>query len=268
MHSHPDFLVSPKVIVALLIIVVGGCARVSVAPEDAQRPDPARDYHAIQTERFAPDWIEVQDFDVSSATVHENASPVHRATEFLRRSSEDERRAAIARGAAANVSEQTVRRLDAMDFMVTRISDDDEVRMPGNNLIVTGRLIDVDEGNRLTRVGVGLGAGESTLDTEVHVFRVAQRERVEILAFTTHADSGRMPGLAESLPLGVFLIGPITMFSTIENTATSGQKIYSTQIDYLAGETGDQIAGYLSQYFVEQSWIPANKARSVKLVSD
>ena len=268
MRPHPDSRISLPVMVCLLTTMAIGCARLSVSPQDTLKPDPARDYRLIQTERFAPAWIEVEDFDFSSAKVHENSAPLHRATEYLRGNSAEDRQAAIARGAAASLSLRTVRQLDEMGFMVTRISSDDDVWMPGDNLVITGRLLDVNEGNRLMRVGVGLGAGQSTLDTEVHVFRVSHGEWAEILAFNTHADSGRMPGLAESMPLAVFLIGPITAFSVIENAATSGQKIYSTQIDYLAGQTGDQIAMYLSQYFAEQSWIPGEKAGSVNLVTE
>jgi hypothetical protein len=38
-------------------------------------------------------------------------------------------------------------------------------------------------------------------------------------------------------------------------------------MEYLAGETGDQISNYLSQYSANESWIPWSKAKSVNLVS-
>lgn len=256
--------------IAFVIISTGlaACGRLSITPQASARPDPVLAYHAIETERFVPDWIEVYDFDVSSASVTENGDPLNRTIDLLRRDSGEARRREIAADAAATLSVQTVKRLDQMGFSSIRISPDDDVPMPGNNLVVTGRLIDVDEGNRLTRVAVGLGAGESMLETEVHVYRVAQGERAEVLTFTTDADSGRMPGLAETLPLGVFLIGPITVLSTVENSASTGQKIYSTQMEYLASETGDEISRYLSQYSAEESWIPEDKAKSVNLTPD
>jgi len=129
-------------------------------------------------------------------------------------------------------------------------------------------LINVDEGNRLTRIAFGLGAGEASLDTQVHVFRVSQGEQAEVLAFSTHADSGKLPGMAESMGFGFFFIGPITMLSSIGDAAAAGQKIYSTQMDVLAAKTGDQIARYLSQYSADQGWIPPSKAKSVNLVTD
>ena len=74
--------------------------------------------------------------------------------------------------------------------------------MQGNFLLVTGRLVQVDEGNRFTRIAVGLGAGESRLATEVRVYRVTNGERAEVLRFTTRANSGKMPGALASLGVG------------------------------------------------------------------
>jgi hypothetical protein len=244
-----------------------GCAKVSVSPQSAERPDPGSEYRVIETEKFIPAWVEVCDFGFSDSSITENRDPITRAENLLRKSSVEERDAKIAHSVAEAVSISTVKKLDNAGLPTVRIPYNDNVLYPGNNLLITGRFLNIDEGNRLTRVGVGLGAGASTLDSEVHVYRVSQGERAEVLSFTTHADSGRMPGLAESLPLGVFLIGPITAFTMIEDTASTGQKLYSSEVDYLAAETGDQIARYISQYSADQLWINPEKAKSPTLVA-
>jgi hypothetical protein len=268
-HLHLDSLIITRIVACVIMsAALSTCARLSISPQDTEHPDPVRDYQAIETERFIPDWVEVYDFDFSTSSVREDASPLQFAFDMLLQKSAEAQRNEVAADAAANLSVQTVKRLDQMGFSSIRIWRDDDVPMHGNNLVVTGRLIDVDEGNGLTRIAVGLGAGVSTLDTEVHVYRVSHGERAEVLAFSTHADSGRMPGLAESMPLGVFLIGPITALTMVEDAASTGQKIYSTKMEYLAGETGDQIANYLSQYAADESWIPGYKAKSVNLVGD
>lgn len=59
---------------------------------------------------------------------------------------------------------------------------------------------------------------------------------------------------------GELVLGPITAITAIEDAASSGQKIYSSQIDYLANETSDQVARYLSQYSADEGWIPKRKA--------
>ena len=102
----------------------------------------------------------------------------------------------------------------------------------------------------------------------MHVFRVAYGERAEVLAFTTHADSGKMPGLLPSLGVGELFIGPITALSKAKDAASTGQKIYSSQIDHLAARTGDEVARYLSQYAAREGWIPRERAPSVRLAGD
>jgi hypothetical protein len=247
---------------------LAACARLSVTPQATERPDPVLAYQAIETERFVPNWIEVYDFHFSCASIHESGSPLQHAIDVLSQDSAETRCDGLAADAAANLSVQTVKRLDQMGFSAIQIRRNDDVPMPGNNLVVTGRLIDLDEGDGLMRIALGLGAGESSLDTEVRVYRVSHGERAEVLAFTTHADSGKMPGLAETMPLAVFLIGPITVFSAVRNAASTGGQIYTTQMEYLAGETGDQISNYLSQYCADEGWIPGYKAKSVNLVAD
>ena len=105
---------------------------------------------------------------------------------------------------------------------------------------------------------------QSRLTTEVHVFRVIHGERAEVLSFTTHADSGKMPGVLLSMGAGELVLGPITLITTIKDAVSSGQKIYSSQIEYQAGKTADQVADYLSQYSADEGWIARNKAKSVK----
>jgi uncharacterized protein DUF4410 len=251
--------------IAALTLALSGCATVSVTPQPIQPPDPAVATNAIEAEPTPPAQIAVRDFTFSPSSVTENRAPLNRATDLLRSSSAESRRVAIGRDAAAVLSEQTAKRLDKLGLRSTRIASDNDLSLSGNFLIVTGSLVDVDEGNRLTRVGLGLGAGQSRFVTEVHVFRVVNGEKAEVLSFTTHADSGRMPGVLASMGAGELVLGPISAISAVENAVSSGQKIYSSEIDYLADETGDQTARYLSQYSADEGWIPRKKAEAVHL---
>ena len=251
----------------VLLLALAGCATVSVTPGSIRPPDPSVAYNAIEAEPTSPAQIEVRDFNFASSSVTENRSLFHRAIDLFRISSADERRVAIGRHVAATLSHEAAQRLSKTGLMATQTAGDDEVPARGNFLLVSGRLTDVDEGNRFTRVALGFGLGESRLATEVHVFRVVNGEKAEVLAFHTRANSGKMPGMAASIGFGVFLLGPITALTAIEDALSSGQKIYVSQIDYLASKTGDQVARYLSQYSAAQHWIPRNKARSVHFAS-
>jgi len=253
-------------LICFLPLALAGCAKVAVTPGSIRPPDPSLAYNAIEAEPTVPTQIVVRDFDFVPSSVTENRSPIHRGIDLVRRSSPDERRIAIGRDAAASLSEQTAKRLRRTGLAVTRIGYDEELPARGNYLLVSGRLIDVDEGNRFTRVAFGLGLGESRLASEVHVFRVVDGEKAEVLAFTTYADSGKMPGMAASMGFGELALGPITGITLIEDALSSGQKIYVSQVNYLAGQTGDQVSRYLSQYAATQHWIPRDKAKSVHIV--
>ena len=66
---------------------------------------------------------------------------------------------------------------------------------PGNMLIIDGQFVDINEGNQLRRTLIGLGSGESNLNTNVQVYQSA-RTTEPILEFTTTANNGQMPGAA------------------------------------------------------------------------
>jgi len=250
-----------------LFAMLAGCAKVSVTPRGVEQANPAQVADALEAAPTAPTQVAVRDFVFYSASVKENGSPLHRGTDLLRRSSADERRIKIGQDAAATISTQTAKRLGKMGLPATRIPGNSDAPTYNNTLLVTGQLVDVDEGNRFTRIALGLGVGESRLDTEVHVYRVMEGQKAEVLAFTTHADSGRMPGLLPSMGVGEMVLGPITMLTAIEDAASSGQKIYASQIEYLSGKTADQVANYLSQYSADNGWIPRSKAKRVKLAA-
>jgi hypothetical protein len=252
----------------LLPALLAACAQLSLSPQPVQPTDPAVAAPAIEAEPVPPAKVMVRDFEVSPSSVRENASPLHRLVNLLRQGSAEEHRFEIGRAAVASLSEQTLKRLNKFGLEASRIPSDNNMPIPAGILLVTGRLINANEGNRLTRIALGCGAGESSLDAEVHVFRLAYGEPAEVLAFRTHADSGKMPGLVPSLGVGELFIGPITLLSKAKDTASTGQKIYSSQIDHLAARTGDEVARYLSQYAAQEGWIPRERAQSVRLAED
>ena len=209
-----------------LSLALAGCATVSLTPESIRPPDPSVAMNAIEAEPAVPAQIEVRDFDFAASSVTENKSPLNRAVDLFRRSSAEQRQEEIGRDAAAVLAKETTKQLRKTGLEATRIANDKDLSMRGDFLLVTGRLIDVNEGNRFTRVAFGLGTGESRLVAEVHVFRVVNGEKAEVLSFTTHAYSGKMPGVAASMGFGELFLGLITLIAGLEDALSSGQKIY------------------------------------------
>jgi hypothetical protein len=257
-----------RVSTLLVLPALAGCAQLSIRPQPVQPPNPAVAAHAIEAEPIPPSEVLVRDFVVSPSSVRDNASPLHRLISLFRQGSPEEHRLQIGRSAGARLSEQTVERLNKLGLEASRSPSDSSVSIRNDVLLVTGRVINANEGNRLSRIALGCGAGESSLDAEVHVFRVAYGEQAEVLAFTSHADSGKMPGIVPSLGVGELFIGTITVLAKAKAAVSGGQKIYSSQIDHLASRTGDEVARYLSQYAAHEGWIPQEHAKSVKLAAD
>ena len=259
-----------KQVLTLLVLsgALAGCAQLSIRPQPIHPSDSPAAARAIEAEPIPPAEVLVRNFEVSPSAVKENASPLHRLINLFRRESADERRLEIGRGAATSLSEQTVKRLHKFGLQASLITNTDSASSTKDVLLVTGRVLDANEGNRLTRIALGCGAGESSLDTEVHVFRVAYGEPAEVLAFTTHADSGKMPGVLPSLGAGEFLLGTITILAKAKGVVSSGEKIYSSQIDHLAIKSGDEVVRYISQYAAQEGWIPRKDAKSVKLAAN
>jgi hypothetical protein len=69
-----------------------------------------------------------------------------------------------------------------------------------NTLIVDGAFTNISEGNRLQRMVIGLGAGASVVDTQVGLYQYSNGSSTQLLTFTTHADSGKMPGVGITGP--------------------------------------------------------------------
>jgi hypothetical protein len=247
-----------------LMLGLAGCATVSLTPQSIRPPDPVFANSAIEAEPTAPAQVAIRDFEFSPSVVTENRSLFHHAFDLFRSSTAQQRRIAIGRQAAAAIARQAAKRLDKTGLPAVRIPAESDVPLQGNVLLVNGRLTEVNEGNRFTRVALGLGMGESFVLTEVHVYRVVNDQRAEVLAFTTRADSGRMPGIFPSLftlGIGQIALAPVTTVKVVKDAASGGMKVYSSQVNHLASQTGDQVARYLSQYAAAQHWIAQDKAR-------
>jgi Domain of unknown function (DUF4410) len=258
-----------RVIIALVLpTVLSACAQLSVSPKQIQPADPAVAARAIEAEAIPPREVLARDFEVSPVSVKENGSPLHRLISVFRKGSAEQRRLATGRRVAAAISQETVKQLKKLGLQASRSPDNSYASAPDDVLLITGRVIDANEGNRLTRIALGCGAGESRLDTEIHVFRVASGERAEVLAFTTHADSGKMPGLVPSLGAGQLFVGTVTVFARVKAAVSGGEKIYASQMDHLATRTGSEVARYFSQYAAQQGWIPRKDAESLKVAAE
>ncbi|HEY2918125.1 MAG TPA: DUF4410 domain-containing protein [Candidatus Binatia bacterium] len=132
-----------------------------------------------------------------------------------------------------------------------------------NNLLIDGQFLKVDEGNPLRRLVVGFGSGASSLDTQVQVYQGEGRRK--LLEFTTHSDSGKLPGAAPILGAGAVAQGGITAGAVVANAAVSGVKTYRSDVERMSANSADQVVRYLSEFFVKQGWIRADQVRKARM---
>ena len=133
--------------------------------------------------------------------------------------------------------------------------------MAPGTLLVQGQILGVDEGNRTRRLLIGLGAGKSHVDAESQLYYVADPARPQFLrAFTGSADSGRMPGAAETLGAGAAAqtVGPSALATAGTHTAAETQRTGNeANADALARALAHQIGTYAAA----QGWIAASAVK-------
>jgi hypothetical protein len=228
--------------IVLLAVVITGCASAKVTQRSQTLP----------AEWTRPRQIVIFPFAVDPSEITLNQSVIQ---ETYRRASGDKESAAqleIARAIADSVCQQTVSDLNAKGY--NSVCAKRGAAIAGDNvLIVVGEFSNISEGNRLRRLVVGLGSGSSTLDTGVSMYQRVAGNFHQLLAFKTHADSGKMPGAAIMAPVGV-AAGSGAAAIVGMNVAAGGAKTYSSTTSSLAKKTSDQIVKTVTDYFVRAGW--------------
>jgi len=124
------------------------------------------------------------------------------------------------------------------------------VPLAGNVLAIDGEFTSLNEGNRLKRTVIGLGAGASEMDANVEVYHRTNGGVQKLLEFNTHADSGRQPGMAVMAPAGA-VVGPAMLGVSAVNTAT---KAHRSSFGRLQNRTAEAVVDQISAYFDQNGW--------------
>lgn len=226
----------------LCAAALAGCAGAAVSQQAQQLP----------ANQNRPSQIIVYPFAATAADVTLNQSIVQRAYRAASGENQNASALQIAHDTAELVCQQVVSDLNANGYSAVCLNRGTPVA--GDNvLIVDGAFSDISEGNRLRRLVIGFGAGSSTLDTNVSMYQRVAGNSQQLLTFTTHADSGKMPGAAVMAPVGVAAGGGAAAVAGV-NAAVGGAKTYSSAISSLAKKTSDQIVKTVSDYMVQAGW--------------
>lgn len=237
------------------VVALTGCAGASVAPRLNSQP----------ASNDRPSTIYVYPFSVSTQDVTLNQGFFQRTYRDVTDENQSQSQLQVAQQAAQDLTRAMVQQLQGLGFTANQVARGQQVS--GNNaLVVDGEFTDINEGNKLRRMVVGFGLGQSSLDTQVHVYQLAGGMTQQIMDFTTHADSGSMPGAVIGAP-GAAAGGAAAAASLGVNVASAGVKSVTSATGYLTNKTANQAVAYMSQYFGSQGWIPQSMVKDPKLAA-
>jgi hypothetical protein len=223
-------------------VLFAGCARTVVQPSNVEARREPR-----------PTKIIVYDFAViaSEVTPHQGIA--------IGTGPADRDSVALGHDVASALAERLAKELHEQGFVVERRARGSAVGP--HELSIDGEFLDVDEGDQAKRLVIGFGAGAAKVDTAVHV----RYGGTEMLEFRTHADSGKMPGGAATLGVGVAYEGAVTGTMLATSAATGSYKEYHSPVERMAARSADQAAHYLSQLFGREGWIAPDRVKKAKL---
>jgi hypothetical protein len=196
-----------------------------------------------------PDRVVVYDFAVSKSVVQTDKTPGIRQRMKVAHSSED---------AATYAGEQVEHQItkDMMKGLEKRLKTagitvekgTPETKLTGNTLVIHGTITKLNQGHRLRRGTVGLGAGASNVETECQISMQTDGQAVLLSALTTKAKSGKKPGMAVTMGAGAApaVAGGVTG-ATAHKSTPEGD----------ASRTGSALAKHIANLMKTKGWIPA-----------
>lgn len=242
--------IGPSRVTAWLLIgfLLGGCAAARVQVRggvaDSGLPKPQR--------------LLIYNFTVHPEEIQENSGLFAKAARSLTDADQVEEQLRIGREVADALATELTEKIAALGLRALRA--DANMPVTDGSVLVTGRFVKIDEGNRLRRNAIGLGLGQSSLDSEVRVMAPTRSGLRQLVAFEAHADSGALPGAAILGPAGA-AAGAGTAAVVATNVAASAVKAYRSASAQLAGQMADEIVSELAQYFARQGWISQDQVQ-------
>jgi hypothetical protein len=232
-----------KTMLLSFTIIAAGCAGAQVTGQSNEA--------SIANAR--PSAVVIYPFAVSPSEVTLNQGFFQKTYEQVSGANQTDQQMQLADQTAQNICVQVAANLTNKGITTTCLSRG--TPPSGSNvLIVDGNFTDINEGNRLRRMVIGLGAGQSTLDTVVQAYQKTDEGSQQVMNFSTHADSGYMPGAGITGPAGAAAGGAAAAATLGVNVAAGGVKSVTSSTGFLADKTTAQIVDEVSAYYAQQGW--------------
>ena len=232
----------------LFFFLIAGCAKTNV--QDT--------YELANAGMPAPNPVLIYNFAVSPQDVQQNSSIFAKIERNIENNSQTAEEIQVGREVANAMATELWQKIGNLGLNPIRA--DQSLQVTPGSILITGYFVDIDEGNRLQRNVIGLGMGQSRLDSKVRVLAPSPSGYKELIAFDAHADSGDMPGAAVMGPAGAAAgAGAAAVIAT--NAVAGGIKSYKSASVEQAKKMADKIAAQLATYFAQQGWINPSLAQ-------
>jgi hypothetical protein len=130
-----------------------------------------------------------------------------------------------------------------------------EAAVSGCDLVVEGKFIAINEGDKTKRIMVGFGRGASDIETHVTVSSEAQGQSTVVLEFNLSSESGKKPGAVATGGVGALAVA----------AAAGGDRNSTVEAD--ASRMAKLVAKQLETFMADQRWI-SNSQRAVPIGED
>jgi hypothetical protein len=207
-----------------------------------------------------PDNIYVYSFDSTPDQVKlDNGGLTQKVASQFDGTSAAQKQAKEAAEVREQVADEIVKKLQSMGLHAIR----SDVPAPAdqNVLLIQGKFDTIDSGNRRRRILIGLGAGKSELSSSVLLmYKPAGGAPRLVQSFEASADSGKMPGIAETAGVGAAA-------GHLATSAATGAGLHGVSESTHGGAAGNAaklaaaIAKQVEQIGKTQGWMPAERTK-------
>ncbi|KQR74105.1 hypothetical protein ASG35_20120 [Burkholderia sp. Leaf177] len=204
------------------------------------------------------DVIYVYSFDVASSQVKMDSGLAQEGKTLLSGESFAQKQDRTATNTREQVADEIVHQLQSMGLRAARA---DGAAPPNQNaLIVEGNFQTIDEGKRRRRIMIGLGAGKSEVSASIQLlYKSADGSLMPLQNFIVQADSGHMPGVAETAGVGA-VAGNVATAAATGGTLHGVSETKRNGVTGDAKKLGDSIAKQIAAASASNGWMTSTRA--------
>ncbi|MEM5343517.1 DUF4410 domain-containing protein [Paraburkholderia azotifigens] len=183
----------------------------------------------------------------------DNSGLVHKLGASFSGSSQAAQQTQEAAEASDALTDEVVAKLQAMGMHAIRT--DAPPPADQNVLIVEGAVGSIDAGNHRRRTLIGLGAGKSEVTAHVQVlYKPAGGMPQLVQTFDADANSGHMPGVAETAGVGA-AVGHVATSAAVGGALHVGSEHKNDTVTSDSKKLADSVAKQVAQIGVAQGWV-------------